>query len=227
MQPKTPAPKVVMPSIDLSQFENYPWPDDIAELKAKVEDKWFKPHGVELPGYVLLALKNASEATSFERIDLIDRAENTAYTAYLAYRAQGKIKLESSKPMPEEVKKLLRDINESKRALRVAATQSSKTASKQNSKPKSIVVKPPSAGKKPVYLDPAKQDTLVKKYPWAQIGSFKQDPAGTNHTVVDIKCIQCGAIRNIHLPELFQVKLCLFCKGKNGKIPKVSGKRQS
>lgn len=202
--------KPLFPTIDVSQFVGFKWSDDAAKLKSEVEEKWFTPYKVELPGYVLMALKKLS----LGQIG-INEAENVAYTAYLAYRSKGIIKLKSDEPMPDDVKAHLRELNNLKREQK-----------KLTSAVKKIILKTPKI-KLPVYSDHVKQSELVSKYKWAQPGSFKQDPNNSNMTLVDIKCMKCGASRTIHLAELFQVKLCTFCKDKNGKKSKHGGKRNS
>ena len=42
----------------------------------------------------------------------------------------------------------------------------------------------------------------------------KPKPISTKVKFVDIKCMDCGAIRNIHVQDAFQVKRCVSCQDK-------------
>jgi hypothetical protein len=69
-----------------------------------------------------------------------------------------------------------------------------------------------SAKKLAVYEDSTAQAEKEAKYPWAAPGSWRQDPEHPGSTILDIKCISCGASRTIHLADLFQCKLCVGCR---------------
>jgi hypothetical protein len=53
---------------------------------------------------------------------------------------------------------------------------------------------------------------LLKKYPHAKAGTLYYQPAAKKWTI-EIACAKCKAARMVHTSDLFQVKLCVACKG--------------
>jgi len=173
-----------------ADFDGYNWPADIKEAMDKLIDEHYAPYTDErLEGWLLKKFKAAAEEQSLgKRADLIRAAVDAAFLQYRDYLPR-----EDVKPMPDDVKAMLRELNESKRADKPATTKEQK------------------AKKVPVFNDPDKQMELCKKYPQTVPGSFVQDPHKPGGTLVSIKC-ECGKTREIHLSDLFQVRKCHDCK---------------
>lgn len=93
----------------------------------------------------------------------------------------------------------------SKAATVLVSSDGSKKQQKNNKAPSRV----------PIYEDKTRQEEMIKKYPWAVAGSFRQDPDKPASTVLDILCTKCKVTkRTIHAPDLFQVKMCKPCKSK-------------
>lgn len=192
-------------------------PPELEQFKSKYYDQYLKPHGLEIPGYAIRPLEEAIDADETSRIALIERARQKFEICYLAAWSKGAIKIEATKPMPEEVKRELREINEQRREERRALKERiNKVVAATETK---VVVKTSKQAKTkiPVFQDVERQKELKRKYQWVVEGSFRQDPHKAGGTCLDIKCIKCGGIRTIHLADCFQTKLCLKCRGTNGR----------
>lgn len=61
---------------------------------------------------------------------------------------------------------------------------------------------------------------LQEKYPHYVPGSVRRDEANQKFSA-EIECVECGAKREVWTSDLFQVKLCLGCKGNRKKVKKV------
>jgi len=67
-----------------------------------------------------------------------------------------------------------------------------------------------------------------KSFPWYVKGSISKElDAGTNKRTGMIKCIECGKQRKVYTSDIFQVKLCLDCRGKKSKagLEKLKAKK--
>lgn len=179
-------------------------PQDLQHYKDSFYKKYLQPHGLEIPGYAIRPLEAAIEATGIERATLIEKARQNFELCYLGAWSKGVIRVgDEHKPMPEEIKKELKELYLQRKAL------------KEDKKPVPAVNKK-SRPKGPVYLDKIRQSEIMSKYAWVT-DSFKQDPHKPGGTVVDIKCQKCGSLRTIHIADCFQTKLCLNCRNINGK----------
>lgn len=193
--------KKIFPYADPIELDKVELDADVQEIKNQMIAQYVTPYDLgTLPGYVLKTLIEASN-DPVKRFDKLKLAWLQVRTDHLALIAQHKIRsnneeANTSKPMSEETKAYLREIQKSKKDKDIG-----------------FVAEPtPKVAKLPVFRDESKQAELILKYPWAIAGSFKQDPDKAMGTVLDIKCQKCGANRHIHLADLFQVKLCLVCK---------------
>lgn len=213
--------KSIFPVAKAEDYINVVWPDHIKAFLDEIDGLWFKGHNQEIPAYIL--------KTCHELIDapIGTFAENTTSMRSRAQAAYLSIVGVPSKPMSEETKAKLREINESKKAERDRKQQLSATGTGpltvkeqilldtsgfDNTTPKTVNKKAPNRGV-PIWQDPVKQAELVTKYPWTVPGSFKVDPAKAASTILSIKCTKCGTnTREIHAADLFQVKMCLSCK---------------
>jgi hypothetical protein len=166
-------------------------------------EKYLKPHGLDIPGYMLKPLVEAINATASERVILLEKARQKAELHYLGSWARGliKVRTKNHKPMSEDTKQYLKELNEARREERKAKSSEHTHVNVQ----KKVKV--------PVFQDTDKQKEIKSKYPWVIEGTFRQDPHKAGRTCVDIKCQKCGTPRTIHLADAFQVKLCTKCRG--------------
>jgi hypothetical protein len=181
--------KAIFGYAKVSDFEGYVWLPETIQAMEDLLNKHYRPYTTEgLEGWILTYFKEANEEPSpGKRADLLEKAQGHAFMQYHEYRPA----LEASKPMTEEVKAMLKELNQSRRPERGP-----------------VELKPK---KKAAFEDPDKQLELCTKYPWAVPGSFVVDPAKAGGTLVLIKC-ECTKTRQVHLSDLFQVKKCYDCK---------------
>ena len=193
-------PVANFPVIDPRQFDNVTFPPDIAEFRKKIEDQYLTPHHLSTPGPVLQCLFLASTADGQQRSSLLEKARQKAEVHYLASWAKGDIKVKDPdiKPMPEEVKAELKEIKLQRKM------------EKQLQRSKKLP-------KLPTWQDKVAQVGYCNNYPWIIDGTFRQDSDNLNKTIVDIKCQICKSTRTVHLADVFQIKYCLQCRGKNAK----------
>lgn len=170
-------------------YKDYVWPDDVKVAMDSVLEEHFRPYTTDgFEGWILKRFKAAAEETNLgKRADLIAEAKQAAFLQYRDYLPR-----EDMAPMPDDVKQMLKELNESRRA----------PASDK---------KEPAAKLKPAFDDPDRQLELCKKYPWAVPSSFIRDPEKAGGTLVSIAC-ECGKTRQVHLSDLFQVRKCHDCK---------------
>lgn len=202
-----PVEKVVLPTTDLSPYKDVVIPDDVQQAKDRIAAQYLSPYGLQFPAYVMKHFYLAALAPIEERHQHLERARQKAETHYLGQRAKGNIKTvaDMGPPMPEDVKQKLKEINQQRREEKQEHTKSAKVVDTSTEKPK--------RSKTPVFQDPDAQKLVLTKYPWVVDGSFKQDPEKAGGTLVSIKCA-CGKLREIHLADAFQVKMCLECRAK-------------
>ncbi len=116
------------------------------------------------------------------------------------------------KPMSEETKVALKELAESRKAMKKAIKEQFDT----EGHPEVRLVKGKS--KIPVFQDLLKQAEICAKFPWVIAGTFTQDPEKSGGTLLAIKCGNCGdENRIIHLADAFHTKLCKACKKNGGK----------
>jgi len=95
------------------------WPEDVLHAYNKSYNTWYKPYDIQPPDNVISAFNQAASVDNIEeRIALLDRAAQKAEIMYFGAWRQGLIKKEDKgyKPMPEDVKARLKEINAKKRA---------------------------------------------------------------------------------------------------------------
>ena len=111
------------------------------------------------------------------------------------------------KPMSEDTKTKLKELAESRKAMKAAIKAQFDT----EGHPEARLVKGKS--KVPVFNDLQKQAEICAKFSWCT-NSFRQDPEKAGGTIVDIKCVDCGSLREVHLADVFHCKTCRGCKSK-------------
>jgi len=67
---------------------------------------------------------------------------------------------------------------------------------------------------------------LLKKYPHAKAGTLYYQPAAKKWTI-EITCAKCKAARLVHTSDLFQVKLCVACRGAKSTKQTVSTEQKT
>lgn len=184
--------KAIFGHANASDYDSYRWPDDIKQAIDGLIKEHYEPYTSErLEGFILKRFKAAAEEADLgKRGEKLKEALDAAWLQYRHYKPK------TTEPMPEEVKEMLKELNETRRAVK----------KKDAAPPAPKKEKPP-----PVHSDPKRQLEFCNKYPWAVPGSFKQDPLKAGGTLVSIKC-ECGSTREIHLSDLFQVRKCNVCK---------------
>ena len=193
------------------RYANGPWydpeeldlvklPDKLSLFKADLIAEYITPHKFNwLPGYILKELSDAAQSPESEWPERMHRIRDKMSLTYLADVARGRIKSESSTPMPEDVKIKLRELNKArkleKKTVNIKVTEQPKKLNKLH-----------------VYEDKDAQNEVLKKYPLVVAGSFKHHPDKIHSTLVDIKCEKCSERRTINLCDCFHVKRCIKCK---------------
>ncbi len=156
------------------------------------------------------------DVTPEERaIALADEAERAAIETAKENARQERLK---KKPMSEETKAALRELAESKKAMKNAIKAQFNT----EEHPEARLLKS-KLSKIPVFQDLQKQAEICAKFAWVVPGSFTQDPEKSGGTLLAIKCGSCGDERIIHLADAFHCKMCKECKKTNGKSKKLGG----
>ena len=67
---------------------------------------------------------------------------------------------------------------------------------------------------------------LLKKYPHAKAGTLYYQPAAKKWTI-EIAYAKCKAARMVHTSDLFQVKLCVACRGAKSTKQTVSTEQKA
>lgn len=109
------------------------------------------------------------------------------------------------KSMSEETKVRLKELAESRKAMKNAIKAQFDT----EGHPEVRLIKAKS--KVPVFNDLQRQSEICTKFPWCT-NSFRQDPEKSGGTIVDIKCVDCSSLREVHLADVFHCQRCVKCK---------------
>lgn len=210
----------LFPTAKDEDFVGIQWPDHIRKFIEEIDAEYFKDADMKVPPYIL---KSCMQSIGLSETDFIaDVAPLLKTRAHVAYLYSVK---PTAKPMSEETKQKLRELNESKKMLKaevlqkpeaeVTTTTTTKVAPVAPVAPAAEVKNKKAPSRKPIFEDKEKQEELIKKYPWAIKGSFKQDPEQPASTILSILCVDCNKNqREIHAADLFQVKKCAKCKSK-------------